>query len=261
MNETNPFDSPHAKLNEPEKKKWRPTVVEIGVTCVLFAILAGLLLPATTSSPRTGSRIGTSMNHLKQIGLALHNYHDTHGSLPPAVVTDADGRPLYSWRVLLLPMLEQKPLFDEFDLSQPWDSPTNRPLVAQMPSAYESPFLSVADMPGMTTYLAVVDPDARQTIMLPRSGRALSQVPGTLGEATLVVEQIPASPVIWTKPVDVSPFELIRAAKIDQNDDSACIVLLGDAAVKWIALSDPQQLKASLFCEAADRADPMPAGD
>jgi hypothetical protein len=64
-------------------------------------------------------------NNLRQIGLALHNYHDLYNTLPPAVVTDADGNPLYSGRVLLLPFMEQANLYNAFDKSKAWDSPEN----------------------------------------------------------------------------------------------------------------------------------------
>ncbi len=69
-----------------------------------------------------------SQNNLKQIGLALHMYHDTHGRLPPAVVTDANGKPLYSGRVLLLPFLEQAGVYERFDKDKAWDSPENKTL-------------------------------------------------------------------------------------------------------------------------------------
>lgn len=66
-----------------------------------------------------------SNNNLKQIGLALLNYHDAHGAFPPAYVADAEGKKLYSWRVLILPFLEQAPLYDRFDKNKAWDSPEN----------------------------------------------------------------------------------------------------------------------------------------
>ena len=90
-------------------------VIIVGIVAL---VLIALLLPAVQSareaSPRTNCK-----NNLKQIGLALHNYHDAYGSFPPAWTTDADGRPLLSWRVLLLPFLDEAPLYEEFDLTEP----------------------------------------------------------------------------------------------------------------------------------------------
>src|SRR5271154_5701004 len=76
---------------------------------------------------------------LKVIALSVHNYHDTYGKLPPAVVYGKDGRPLYSWRVALLPYLEADGLYKEFHLDEPWDSPHNIKLVSRIPDLYMPP--------------------------------------------------------------------------------------------------------------------------
>lgn len=69
----------------------------------------------------------------------MHGYHEKHGHLPPAAVYDQDGKPLLSWRVALLPYLEEKELFDRFHLDEPWDSPHNMRLLSSMPRIYASP--------------------------------------------------------------------------------------------------------------------------
>lgn len=66
-----------------------------------------------------------SSNNLKQIGLALHNYHDTYGVFPPAVVKDKNGNALYSGRVLLLPFLDERGTYENFDKTKAWNSPEN----------------------------------------------------------------------------------------------------------------------------------------
>ncbi len=94
------------------------------------------------------------MNNLKQIGLAMHNYHATNGSFPPAYTVDKDGKPLLSWRVLILPFLEQEALYKEFHLDEPWDSPHNKPLIERMPTSYVCPSESDRRVDrGKTTYL------------------------------------------------------------------------------------------------------------
>jgi Protein of unknown function (DUF1559) len=77
--------------------------------------------------------------NLKQIGLAMHNYHDTHRIFPPAVVYSPKGEPLYSWRVLILPFIEEGQLYNEFHLDEPWDSAHNIRLVDRMPKIYALP--------------------------------------------------------------------------------------------------------------------------
>ncbi len=81
----------------------------------------------------------TSLNNLKQIALAMHNYHDTNQSMPPAAVCDKTGKPLLSWRVLILPYIEEEALYKQFKLDEPWDSDNNKKLLAKMPKIYAIP--------------------------------------------------------------------------------------------------------------------------
>jgi hypothetical protein len=78
-------------------------------------------------------------NDLTLIGQALHNYHDLHGSFPPAYLVDASGQPTVSWRVVILPYLGEQALYDRFDLGKPWNDPVNLPLLKQMPHVYLGP--------------------------------------------------------------------------------------------------------------------------
>jgi hypothetical protein len=64
-------------------------------------------------------------NQMKQLGLALHNYAAANGHLPPAVSRGPDGKPLLSWRVAILPYLEEEQLYKQFHQDEPWDSPHN----------------------------------------------------------------------------------------------------------------------------------------
>jgi hypothetical protein len=98
-------------------------------------------------------------NNLRRIGLVMQSYHDIYGSFPPPYVTDAQGKPLYSWRVLILPWMEERDLYDQWRLDEPWDSPHNRSLPA--PSGFSCPTAGRNRPPGSTPYtdyLAVVGP-------------------------------------------------------------------------------------------------------
>jgi len=97
--------------------------------------LAGLFLKPMTASARS-----VSSNNLKQIGLALHNYHDTYGTLPPAAIVDKKGKPLLSWRVAILPYIEQDNLYKQFKLDEPWDSKHNLALSRMIVKTYTLPY-------------------------------------------------------------------------------------------------------------------------
>jgi hypothetical protein len=134
---------PFASPAEPPRTS-SPTVlivVVVLVVCLLLlcsGILVALLLPAVQSA-REAARRAQCTNNLKQIALAMHNYHDTYGSLPPAYIADESGRPMHSWRVLILPFLEQGALFAQYNFDEPWDSPENLALADLMPEVFRCP--------------------------------------------------------------------------------------------------------------------------
>jgi prepilin-type processing-associated H-X9-DG protein len=120
-------------------------------------VLVALLLPAVQSA-REAARRAQCTNNLKQIAIAMHNYHDTNGRFP-AAITDSEGNALLSWRVALLPFLEQQDLHNQFRLDEPWDSPHNRPLVEQMPPMFSCPSDARVE-PGQTGYRIAEGPGA-----------------------------------------------------------------------------------------------------
>jgi Protein of unknown function (DUF1559) len=108
------------------------------VGILIFFVVFDPLFPRTDLGPDT-------MNswNLKSIALAMHTYHGAHGHLPPAATYGKDGQPLQSWRVLILPYFredETDQLYKQFKLDEPWDSPTNKPLLAKMPWCYRDPW-------------------------------------------------------------------------------------------------------------------------
>src|SRR5262249_36159250 len=140
-----------------------------------------------------------SQGSLRQIGLALIQYHDTFHRLPPAVVTARDGRPLYSWRVLLLPFLEEKGLYDRFNLEEPWDSPPNRPLADVLPQCYAPRLIGAPRFePGRTHYQVLVGPGTA----FERPGLTFKDFSDGPASTILVVEAGEA--VLWSQPVDLT---------------------------------------------------------
>jgi prepilin-type processing-associated H-X9-DG protein len=140
------------------------------------------------------------VDNLKQIGLAMHNYHSEHGSFPPAYTIDKAGKPLLSWRVHILPFLEQDALYKEFHLDEPWDSPHNRSLIERIPPPYRCPNISgKREDRSKTTYLT---PRGKGTIFPGSEGVKIQKVTDGTSNTIFVIDANDDHAVIWTKPDD-----------------------------------------------------------
>jgi RNA polymerase sigma factor (sigma-70 family) len=137
-----------------------------------------------------------SLNNLKQILLAMHNYESTYGEFPNDV-TDKNGKALLSWRVLILPYIEQDALFKEFKLDEPWDSETNKKLLDKMPRVYRT---FDADKKATKTYYQVFSGPG--TAFEPGKKLKITQVTDGTSNTLGVIEAGPA--VEWTKPADIN---------------------------------------------------------
>jgi len=142
---------------------------------------------------RDASQNQESSNNLKQIGLAIHNHHDVNGYFPPPYLKTKDGKPGLSWRVAILPWLEQDSLYRQFKLDEPWDSPSNRQLLSRMPRTYAPP--GQKDL-TVTHYRVFVGPG---TMFDPNKSKIrIVDVKDGLSNTLMVVEA--RDPVEWTKP-------------------------------------------------------------
>jgi hypothetical protein len=168
----------------------------------------GALLQVVQSRKKAEKR----SNNLKQIGLALHAYHDATGKLP-ANVYGPKGEPLLSWRVLLLPYLEEQALYVQFKMDEPWDGPTNRALIDKMPNVFTAPDREHAK--GKTFYQGFVGSDPAKTappkgidgrpwlIAGDKNGITFLQIFDGTTNTLAVIEA--RDGVIWSKPEDL-PF-------------------------------------------------------
>ena len=178
-------------------------------------------------------------NNLKQIGIALHAYHDTtgsvviHGAGPGGKpLANATQKPLLSWRVAILPYVEQENLYKQFKLDEPWDSEHNKKLIPQMPKLFAPAKKPVK--PGYTHLQMVVGPNAMQ---LP--SESLLRITDGTSNTIAVVEA--AEPVVWTKPDDVMlpgkdlPKDLKK--KFGGLHPNGFNVLLWDGSVRFVSNS------------------------
>jgi dienelactone hydrolase len=148
-------------------------------------------------------------NNLKQISLALRNYQSDHHSLPPAYTVDASGKPLHSWRTLILPYLDEQALYNTIDLSKSWDDPANKQAFETKVTVYQCP--SVTCPPNHTSYLAVSAPDS---CLRPGEPRKLSDITDGQNTTLMVVDVDEQHCVPWMSPVDVSEQWLLSLAKV-----------------------------------------------
>ncbi len=214
-------------------------------------VMVALLLPAVQASREAARRMQSS-NNLKQIGLAMHNYHDVYRGFPAAYSVDKDGKPLLSWRVQLLPYIEQQALYDQFHFDEPWNSPHNRKLIAQMPEVYRSPN-STAE-PGKTVYLGVagkdgvfVAPQGNQRDAGHPIGTRFQNITDGTSNTIMTVEASDQAAVIWTKPDDFEPDEENPARGLMGVRPEGFLVGFCDGSVRFISRTiDLNTLKALL---------------
>jgi type II secretory pathway pseudopilin PulG len=223
----NPYKSPltAGESTMPKTSTLTRRLVEVLTVVAIVGILVALLLPAVRSSPEAARRVQCA-NNLKQIALALQNYESVYHSLPPAYTVDSDGRPLHSWRTLILPYLEQKSLYDRIDLSKSWDDPANKEACEISLSVYQCP--SAACPPGHTTYLAVVAPGG---CFPPAEPRRLSEITDDHDLTLMVLEVDSEHAVPWMSPSDTDGQWLLNpgpAAKLPHPGGAQAVCVGGN---------------------------------
>ena len=252
--------------NQRTKKRWQhwAKILAVGVLVLSFPMwwLCGAVSQALEASHRSSCKC-----YLKQFGLAMHNYHDQYGSLPPAFVLGPDGRKWHSWRVLLLPFLEERELYEEYRFDEPWDGPNNRKLLSKMPQIFGCPsrprevqsatvlaigVLACSDGPGpsvangYTSYAAVFGADCAFRGDRPVTIKEISD--GTSN--TLLIGECTRTKIPWTKPDDVyielHPV-LGDADGFSGPHEGGVHFLMADGAVRFVNLTTAQAIVDALF--------------
>ena len=192
------------------------------------------------------------MNDLKQFGLAMHNFHDVYKSFPPSARYDGE-KPVLSWRVYVLPFLDQKELYEQFRLDEPWDSEHNKTLIEKMPPVFAGSDPELRRQ-GKTTVLA---PLGEGTIFSGERGVAIREITDGTSNTILLVSVPREQAVIWTKPDDFEvDFEKPLAGLVGEGDEGF-LALRADGSVQFISRKvDAETLRRLLI-----RNDGQPVGD
>jgi prepilin-type processing-associated H-X9-DG protein len=187
-------------------------------------------------------------NNLKQIIIALYDYHDAYGSFPPAYIADKNGRPMHSWRVLILPFLEQKPLYDLYDLNEPWDGPNNRKLADVCVSIFNCP-ADNEEPSTMTSYLAVVGPNTAWPGSQPTC--IMDFTDGTSN--TLLLVEVANSGIHWMEPRDLHVLQMAPTVNpaagqgVSSLHPGGANAAFADGSVRFLPdNTSPEQLRAML---------------
>ncbi len=177
-------------------------------------------------------------NNLRQLGLSFHNHESAFDKLPGAAICDKDDKPLLSWRVAILPYIEEEALYKQFKLDEPWDSKNNKPLIEKMPKIFTIP--NTKDKEGTTRYRVFVGDNAMFTYK--KALFKFANIPDGTSNTGLIFES--ANAVIWTKPdeMDFNPKQVTTdVLYFDKNDRTFMVMCDG-----WIISAAKKKLGPAL---------------
>lgn len=208
----------------------------IGLCLASAALVAQKPKDESAPLPPSRTEVRESQNNLRQLGIAMHNYLGATGAFP-ADIKSADGTVLLSWRVQILPYIEQEALYKEFKRDQAWDSEHNKKLVEKLPRLF-APVRGKTDK-GHTFYQCFRGPGA----FLDKQPLKIQQITDGTSNTIMIVEA--GSAVPWTKPEDV-PFDPKKdVPKLGGLFDGDFHAVLADGSVRGFKKDiKPDTLKA-----------------
>lgn len=190
---------------------------------------------------------GQCIRNLERIAKAMNAYAKDYGSYPPPVTVAADGRPMHSWRVLILPYLGYQEMYDRFDLEQSWDSMANQEVAMEMPAEYRSPALTA--MTGVETSYTLVT--GTGTLFPPTGPLGPSDVTDDPAKTLLVVESVRllSLGMQWTDPADleIGSLSLSIGTDLGGNHDGGATAAMVDGRGYFLPDAlDPSVVRALL---------------
>ncbi|MHC5543008.1 DUF1559 domain-containing protein, partial [Singulisphaera rosea] len=230
-------------VSSPEVKRWFPDIAKLpaelnatrtGERLVVDLGLkqGGALVGAMTSTLGESYNRRECVKNMLQLGLAMHNYHATYNTFPPAFTKDKTGRPLLSWRVAILPYLEQQALYREFHQDEPWDSPHNRTLIDKMPAVFRCPGQRrTPESLGKTTYLV---PRGKATIFPGAEAVKIKDITDGTSNTIFVVDAADDRAVVWTKPDDWDVDPELDAKGIFGHHPKGTNFSMADGSVRFL---------------------------
>lgn len=217
-----------------------------------YLLFLGFCMYPTVTGAREAARRTQCKSNLKHIGLAFHNHHDIYERFP----AQRSGQPQHSWRVTLLPQLDQKSVFEQYDFETEWNVGTNREIAETEISVYQcpsNPFNKNSDGLSITAYAVLVGPE---TILQPQESLQIQDIVDGTSNTFLAVEACGLQ-ILWSKPQDVrlEKIPMVMNApgqKLGESDGALSSfhtggvqVLMADGAVRFVSEeTDKEVLKA-----------------
>jgi hypothetical protein len=236
------MDQLRTSLNEATVKT-DGTTVKASVKTTVDAAAVKVFLEEGAKKVAEAARRAAAQNNLKQLSLAIINYADSmNGKMPTAVVYSPDGKPLYSWRVAILPYIDELALYKKLKLDEPWDSEHNKPLLAKTPKAFQLPGVKTEE--GMTFFQVFTGMNT------PFPDRFPTRFPASFTDGTsntiLVIEA--AEPVHWAAPKDLPYSARVSPKKqIGKHFGKGTLVTMCDGSVRMIpATVTEEDLRAAI---------------
>jgi prepilin-type processing-associated H-X9-DG protein len=215
-------------------------VADTGIAALAPAIMAA----------REAAKRSQSMNNLKQIGLAFHNYHDVYGHFPAAAVIGPDGKTPHSWRVAILPYIEGTAIYNQYKFDEPWDSENNKKLIAQIPVVFRDPG---ADPAGNSSYYVLT---GETTIFGPKDGAKIATITDGTSNTILAVEAKRDIP--WTRPEDIAYDPAKPLPKLGGWRPNGFNTLFADGSVRFISDTINEMTLRALLTRAGGEPVPLP---
>jgi len=211
--------------------RWTACMIVVGLS--IFWIKYYLRPPRESGPHRP-----TCANNLRNIALALNNYESTYRRFPPAYIADESGKPMHSWRVLILPFLDHKHLYDQYNFDEPWDGPNNSRLHDAFMHAFRCPKDQPAENVTDTSYVVVVGPN---TIFRGAESLGLDYIVRTDDASrTLMVVEVANSGIHWMEPRELHVTQMATTINppagqgISSNHPGGVYVSFSDGRIRFL---------------------------
>jgi len=233
----------------PPKRRIHWIAVIILLIAFAFVLLSGF------SKVRYGEPLYTCYRQMHVLAKGIIAYRNEHGHYPPPYILDSTGKPMHSWRILILPYIAEAELYDKYDFDEPWDGPNNSRLASSMPAVFHCPGNSWSGSDSTTSYLAVIGND---TAWNPDANVSIDDIADGAQDTVLLAEYA-RSDIHWMEPRDVSIDDTVGENSYfpaSHHDDGDWVIAYADGYVEVIDDLPLEVFRAMLTVAGGESIDP-----